>query len=78
MPQLTPGALAALCVRPDAPAWVVAPLLDGKTLPAAIDGTIWHAPVVETLSGSIDDKPVWYAFDRYAVVPCRTVAQPRL
>ena len=78
VPQLTPGALAALCVRPDAPAWVVAPLLDGKTLPAAIDGTIWHAPVVETLSGSIDDKPVWYAFDRYAVVPCRTVAQPRL
>lgn len=76
VPQLTVPALAALCVRPDAPAWVVAPLLAGQTLPGGIKSTIWHAPVVETIGGTIDDRPVWYAFDTYAVVACRGSAHP--
>ncbi|WP_158810899.1 hypothetical protein [Beijerinckia sp. L45] len=76
VPTLTAPVLAALCVRQDAPAWVVAPLLAGQAIPAGIDGTIWHAPVAETLAGSVDDKPVWYAYDRYAVVPCRTGTRP--
>ena len=78
VPSLTPVALAALCSRSDAPAWVVAPLPDDKILPAGVEGLIWKAPVVETIAGSIDDKPVWYAFDRYAVVPCRGAARARV
>jgi uncharacterized membrane protein YqjE len=69
-PQLAPSSVASLCARPDAPAWIVAPLPSGNTLPPELSGSVWHAPVKQAAGTVQDEKIVWRVFDRYAVVPC--------
>ncbi len=70
VPTLTASAVAAICGRPDAPTWIVAPLPDGRDLPSGVAATRWRAPTMESIAGLIDEKPVWVSFDTYAVVPC--------
>jgi uncharacterized membrane protein YqjE len=69
-PQLASSSVAQLCARPDAPAWIVAPLPSGNTLPPGLGGSIWHAPVKQAAGTVQDEKIIWRVFDRYAVVPC--------
>lgn len=70
VPVLTASALAALCTRQDAPAWIVSPLPAGWSLPPGLGGSIWHAPVTQGVEAYVDQRVEWYAFDSYAVVAC--------
>ncbi len=77
VPRLTKTAAAAICARPDAPAWIVAPLPAGSNDADGPQGTLWRAPVTETMSGLVDDQPHWISFSTYNVVACSPVADPQ-
>src|SRR2546430_17601420 len=44
LPRLSREGVRQLCVRKDAPAWIIAPLEHGKELPAGIDMIQWRLP----------------------------------
>ncbi len=70
LPQIRPGALAALCATPDGPAWIITPSVIGESLPAVPGARLWTAPY-PTYVHTDPARPGWTALNTYAVIPCR-------
>ena len=70
IPTLAPAAVAAFCALPNAPAWIVAPLVGTTPLPAGVAGTEWIAPTEKLEPLERGHGIVWERLSRYAVVPC--------
>ena len=70
LPRLSQEGVRQLCVREDAPAWIIAPLEHGKVPPAGIDMIQWRLsePHFQLTKG--DGRYVWRRIDGYGVIPC--------
>ena len=60
----------AFCRRPDAPAWIVAPLEDGVAPPAGLAATIWTAPAGRSQMYLLHDKVIWTTYRKNLIIPC--------
>ncbi|HEY0144983.1 MAG TPA: hypothetical protein VGB93_02255 [Methylovirgula sp.] len=70
LPVVTAPAVGRLCARADAPAWIVAPVYEGATLPAALKAQFWTPPVPNFRMTEEPDGYVWHRISTYAVLPC--------
>ena len=70
-PALTKEVVAAICARPDGPAYIVAPVARDTPVDPALNAALWTPPAarVEPLIG--DDGIRFERIDAYAVVACR-------
>ncbi|QAY94927.1 hypothetical protein CWB41_03570 [Methylovirgula ligni] len=67
---VTAQAIVRLCARPDAPAWVVAPVYQGSAIPTDLRPEYWVPPVPNFHMTEEPDKYIWHRISSYAVVPC--------
>jgi hypothetical protein len=70
LPVVTAPAVGRLCARADAPAWIVAPVFEGTTFPAALKAQYWTPPVPNFRMTEEPDGYVWHRISSYAVLPC--------
>jgi hypothetical protein len=70
LPVVTAPAIGRLCARADAPAWIVAPVYEGTTFPAAMKARYWTPPVPNFRMTEEPDRYVWHRISTYAVLPC--------
>ncbi len=70
LPRLSQEGVRQLCVREDAPAWIIAPLEHGKELPAGIDMIQWRLPEPQFQLTKGDGRYVWRRIDAIGVIPC--------
>jgi hypothetical protein len=70
LPVVTAPAVGRLCARADAPAWIVAPVFEGRTFPAALKAQYWTPPVPNFRMTEEPDGYVWHRISTYAVLPC--------
>ena len=68
-PRLSQEGVRRLCVREDAPAWIIAPLQDGKA-PAGIEMKLWRLPEPQFQLTKGDGAYVWRKIDGFGVIPC--------
>jgi hypothetical protein len=70
LPRLSQEGVRQLCVRDDAPAWIIAPLEHGQGPPAGIEMNLWRfrKPQFQLTKG--DGHYVWRKIDGFGVVPC--------
>jgi hypothetical protein len=69
-PQLSQEGVRQLCVREDAPAWIIAPLEHGKEPPAGIEMKLWRLPEPLFQLTKGDGDYLWRRIDSYGVIPC--------
>ena len=67
---ITQAALAPFCAEPDAPAWIIAPLVEGSRPRANVYWTAWTAPITELEPIAGDGGYLWRQVSRYAVIAC--------
>jgi hypothetical protein len=60
----------ALCARPDAPAWVIAPVLDGSSIPSELQPRYWRPGQPNFAISQEATYFVWHRISAYAVLPC--------
>ncbi len=70
LPRLSQEGMRALCARNDAPAWIIAPLEQGKTPPAGIAMTLWRLPEPQFQLSKADDDYTWLKIDAFGVIAC--------
>jgi hypothetical protein len=70
LPVVTAQAVGRLCARADAPAWIVAPVYEGTTFPAALKAQYWTPPVPNFRMTEEPDGYAWHRISSYAVLPC--------
>jgi hypothetical protein len=70
LPRLSQEGVRQLCVREDAPAWIIAPLEHGQKPPAGIEMNVWRfrKPQFQLTKG--DGHYVWRKIDGFGLVPC--------
>ena len=71
IPPLDHARVARLCISPDAPAWIVAPLVGDERISANLSAKIWTAPVEKVEVLDRDGQIGWRRLSRYAIIPCR-------
>ncbi|MGQ0446572.1 MAG: hypothetical protein ACT4O2_15995 [Beijerinckiaceae bacterium] len=76
-PRLSEVGARQLCLREDAPAWIVAPLDPGKELPAGIDMKLWRLPEPHFKLAKGDGEYVWQKIDAFGVLPCAKRPVPK-
>ena len=59
-----------LCARPDAPAWIVMPLIDDAKPPSDVVTHIWHSSAAEDVPNLADGVLTWHVATRYALAAC--------
>ena len=69
-PRLSQEGVRQLCVRNDAPAWIIAPLEQGKEPPAGIAMTLWQLPEPQYQLTKADDDYIWLRIDAFGVIAC--------
>jgi hypothetical protein len=69
-PKIKPSSIAAVCSRPDAPAYVITPVVGDNVSDPALKAKIWTAPGprVETLM--MKDRLTFIRLERFAVIDC--------
>jgi hypothetical protein len=70
LPRLSQEGVRQLCAREDAPAWIIAPLEQGKELPAGIEMKLWRLPEPQFQLTKGDGRYVWRGIDAIGVIPC--------
>ena len=70
LPRLSQEGVRQLCVREDAPAWIIAPLEHGKEPPAGIEMKLWRLPEPQFQLTKGDGRYVWRRIDAFGVIPC--------
>jgi hypothetical protein len=77
LPRLSQQGVRRLCVREDAPAWIIAPLEHGKAPPAGIDMIQWRLPEPHFQLTKGDGEYVWQRIDAYGVIGCAGHERPQ-
>jgi hypothetical protein len=67
---LTRANIEKFCSNSDAPAWIVAPLVDDNFLPTGVNATEWMAPFTKLSACMSEDGYIWRHKRRYALIPC--------
>ena len=62
--------VAQICARPDAPAYIVAPVARDAALDPALAAKLWRPPALRLETAVSGDKVETTRFDTYAVVDC--------
>jgi hypothetical protein len=75
--QLSQEGVRRLCVREDAPAWIIAPLEHGKEPPAGIEMKLWRLPAPQFQLTKGDGIYIWRRIDAFGVIACAGEAQSR-
>jgi hypothetical protein len=74
--RLTKANVTALCTRPDAPAWIVAPLYKDTIIPPGFETHEWH---LAQPTFTMTQEPLAYAWHRinaYAILACAASKRP--
>jgi hypothetical protein len=68
--RLSQEGVQQLCAREDAAAWIIAPLEQGKELPAGVEMKLWRllGPQFQLAKG--DGAYIWRRIDAFGVIPC--------
>lgn len=66
-PDLSAEKLRRLCARPDAPAWIVAPIRSPNAAPAG--AAVWRGPAMFVLRRA-GDQSQWQTIEDFAVIGC--------
>ncbi len=69
--RLSQDGVRRLCAQDDAPAWIIAPLEQGKATPPGIDMKIWTLPQPHFQMTKADDDYTWRQIDAFGVILCR-------
>jgi hypothetical protein len=77
LPRLSQQGVWRLCVREDAPAWIIAPLEHGKLPPAGIEVKQWQLPEPLFQLTKGEGRYVWRRIDGYGVIPCAGQKRPQ-
>ncbi len=70
LPRLTKENVAHLCARPDAPAWIVAPVYKDTIIPPGLAAHEWRLPQPNFRMTEEPDFYAWHRIDAYAILPC--------
>ncbi len=70
LPRLTLAGVAQLCARPDAPAYIIAPIEDGAAIPPQLKPQYWHLDAPNFRMAEEADSYGWKRITAYAVLPC--------
>lgn len=70
LPRLTEAGVAALCARPDAPAFIIAPVEDGAAIPPQLKPQYWRLDPPNFRMTEETDSYGWKRISAYAVLPC--------
>jgi hypothetical protein len=70
LPRLSQEGVRQLCVRGDAPAWIIAPLEHGKDPAAGIEMKLWRLPEPLFQLTKGDGAYVWQRIDAWGIIPC--------
>lgn len=75
LPFISPANVAALCARPDAPAWIIAPEGPKIIIPPGSARQEWHLPQPRfRITEERPDDYGWEEIDAYAILPCAGAA----
>ncbi len=78
LPHVTEANVAHLCARPDAPAWIVAPVGQGTTIPPGLTAHEWRLPQPVYKMTEESASYAWQRIDGYAIMACAHKApEPR-
>jgi hypothetical protein len=69
--RVSQNGVRRLCARDDAPAWIIAPLEQGKALPPGIDMNVWTLPQPHFQMIKADDDYIWWQIGAFGLIPCR-------
>ena len=70
LPQLTKANVTHLCARPDAPAWIVAPVYKDTIIPPGFETHEWHLPQPNFRMTEEPRFYAWHRIDAYAILAC--------
>lgn len=76
LPHLTKANLTALCTRPDAPAWVIAPVYKGTIIPPGFETHEWKLPKPNFSMTDEGRSYAWHRIDAYAILACAGSKRP--
>ncbi|MGP0061400.1 MAG: hypothetical protein ACLPID_19175 [Beijerinckiaceae bacterium] len=68
--HLSEAGITHLCARPDAPAWIIAPLETGVTPLAERQAQIWHLPQPQFKMTDEGNSYVWHRIQDFLVLSC--------
>lgn len=69
-PRLSKEGVLKLCALADAPAWIIAPLEEGKDPPEGIAMTLWHLPEPIFKLNKGDGDYLWQKIVAYGLISC--------
>ena len=70
LPRLTRENINRLCVRPDAPAWIVAPVFKNTLIPPGFETHEWHLPQPNFIVTQEAHGYAWHRVSAYAILAC--------
>ncbi len=70
LPHVTRDGIIHLCARPDAPAFVIAPVKEGTVIPPEFKPKYWHLAQPNFRMTEEPDFYSWQRISAYAVLPC--------
>ncbi|WP_219319653.1 hypothetical protein [Methylovirgula sp. HY1] len=70
LPRLTKANVTHLCARPDAPAWIVAPVNKDTIIPPGLGTHEWHLPQPNFRMTEEPHNYAWHRIDAYAILAC--------
>jgi hypothetical protein len=76
MPYLTKANVTALCARPDAPAWIVAPIYKDTIIPPGFKTHEWRLPQPNYKMTDEQSFYAWHRIDAYAILACAGSKRP--
>lgn len=76
LPHLTEANLAALCTRPDAPTWVIAPVYKDTIIPPGFEAHEWRLPQPNFTMTDERLSYGWHRIGAYAILACASSKRP--
>ncbi|MGB8276638.1 MAG: hypothetical protein WCF20_01695 [Methylovirgula sp.] len=70
LPRLTKDNVGRLCARPDAPAWIVAPINQDTIIPPGLAAHEWRLPQPNFRMTEEPHYYAWQRIDAYAILAC--------
>ena len=74
--HLTKTNLTALCTRPDAPAWVIAPVYENTIIPPGFEVHEWQLPQPNFTMTDERLSYAWHRIGAYAILACASSKRP--
>ena len=62
--------MAQICARPDAPAYILAPVARETKLDPALGAQLWTPPAVRVEIGVVGESVQTTRFEAYAIIDC--------